>query len=329
MALYQMLDDHFTKVDNKTFSELRKKERPHLQQLLKKQIEILSLDILIIDEEYGSWEGSQRRIDLLGIDKMGSLVVIELKRDDKNSYMDLQAFRYAAMISNLEIEQVIEIYKKFCEKENIQEDSLQTLASHLNCEQDELQEKTVPNEVKIVLVNEDFSDRELTSTVLWLSDNYGLDITCIRLVPYQHNNDVLVDVQQVIPLKEAKDFLIQKRKKREKEKSNKKDFSEYLFEGEKYNKRRLVLAVFQQLVKDKSIKSIQELEVFFPAKQGRHLFYSEFKSIEDARLKRFFTKEGELIKFTDTTIAVSNGWGKDNLDVFLDYAKKIYTIEKI
>lgn len=48
----------------------------------------------------------------------------------------------------------------------------------------------------------DFS-KEITTSVLWLNDQ-GLDIRCVRLKPYRDNDgNVLIDVQQLIPLPEA------------------------------------------------------------------------------------------------------------------------------
>ena len=56
-------------------------------------------ELLVIAEEFGNWEDARRRIDLLALDKAGRLVVIELKRTDDGGHMELQAIRYAAMVS--------------------------------------------------------------------------------------------------------------------------------------------------------------------------------------------------------------------------------------
>ena len=52
--------------------------------------------VLVVAEEFGDWEESKRRIDLLGLDRDATLVVIELKRTDDGGHMELQAIRYAA-----------------------------------------------------------------------------------------------------------------------------------------------------------------------------------------------------------------------------------------
>jgi RecB family endonuclease NucS len=56
---------------------------------------IVSPDTIVIAEEFGEWEDSRRRIDLLGLDKNANLVVIELKRTDDGGHMELQALRYS------------------------------------------------------------------------------------------------------------------------------------------------------------------------------------------------------------------------------------------
>ncbi len=58
----------------------------------------------------------------------------------------------------------------------------------------------------------DFST-EITSTVIWLNDTYNTDISCYRIVSYRLGDEVLLDLQQIIPLPEAKDFQIQQRQK--------------------------------------------------------------------------------------------------------------------
>jgi hypothetical protein len=68
--------------------------------------------------------------------------------------------------------------------------------------------------VRIILAAADFS-REITSAVLWLNER-NLDIRCVRLTPYALGERTLVDVQQVIPLPEMGDYLVQVRAKAEK-----------------------------------------------------------------------------------------------------------------
>ena len=74
-------------------------ERRDLQRLLRENVEVIAPETLVIAEEFGDWEDSRRRIDLLAVDKAANLVVIELKRTEDGGHMDLQSIRYASMVS--------------------------------------------------------------------------------------------------------------------------------------------------------------------------------------------------------------------------------------
>ena len=74
MPIFEIKEDRFEAVPETTFSIVGIKEREDLQRLLKNQIEIISPDTLVIAEEFGEWEESRRRIDLLGIDKAANKI---------------------------------------------------------------------------------------------------------------------------------------------------------------------------------------------------------------------------------------------------------------
>jgi len=66
--------------------------------------------------------------------------------------------------------------------------------------------------VRIILVSAGF-DAQITTTVLWLNELYGLDIRCLRLTPYRVDGRLLLDIQQVISLPEAEEFLVRLRRR--------------------------------------------------------------------------------------------------------------------
>ena len=89
------------------------KEREDLQRILKQSIDVIAPDTLVIAEEYGEWEDSQRRIDILAVDRQARLVVIELKRTQNGGHMELQALRYAAMVSVMTFRRAVEIFQDY------------------------------------------------------------------------------------------------------------------------------------------------------------------------------------------------------------------------
>lgn len=122
MPLYEVGKQGLHRRPTADFATLAMYERADLQRLLRDEISALGEDLLVIAEEFGSWEDARRRIDLLVLDKSGRLVVIELKRTDVGGHMELQAIRYAAMVSSMGFDEVLEAYEALCAKHRPQED---------------------------------------------------------------------------------------------------------------------------------------------------------------------------------------------------------------
>lgn len=155
MGIFRIDEDRITSLEPTTFVKCGLKE-DDLQKLLKKQIDVISPETLLVAEEFNDWDGSSRRIDLLGIDKAANLVVIELKRTEDGGHMDLQAIRYAAMISTLTFDRLVEIYEKDLSASGVEEDARDGLLGHLQWEDPD--ESEIGREVKIVLAAEKIED---------------------------------------------------------------------------------------------------------------------------------------------------------------------------
>jgi hypothetical protein len=213
MPIYELTKDQIRTVTETSFGKAGLRERSDLQRLLRGQIQIVSPDTLVIAKEFGEWEDSRRRIDLLGLDKNANLVVIELKRTDDGGHMELQAIRYAAMVSQMTFDQAVEAYGAYLEAHGRDEDAQEAILNFLDWE--EPNEDQFAQDVRLVLVSGEFS-KETTTAVMWLNER-GLDIRCVRLKPYNLDGRTLLDVQQVIPLPEAAEYQIQLREKRQQE----------------------------------------------------------------------------------------------------------------
>ena len=96
-----MTDGKPTQVRPTKFADEAILERTHLQAAVRDNIGVLGLDLLVIAEEFGEFEDAHRRIDLLCVDRTARLVVVELKRTEDGGHMELQALRYAAMVSTM------------------------------------------------------------------------------------------------------------------------------------------------------------------------------------------------------------------------------------
>jgi Domain of unknown function (DUF4268) len=209
MAIYEMEKDGITQLEKTTFTTAGVRELQDIQRLLKTQIDVICQDVLVIAEGFRDWEGSRRELDLLGVDKNGNLVVIELKRTEDGGFADIQAIRYAAMVSTMTYAKAVEVFATFRSNNKMEGDAGEALLEFLGWP--EPNEDKFAQGVRIVLVAAGFS-KELTTSVLWLNQR-DLDIRCVRMSPYQDGERVLVDVQQVIPLPEAAGFMVQIREK--------------------------------------------------------------------------------------------------------------------
>ena len=218
MSLYELTNNHISEVLPTSFAVEQVSERSDLQRLLRHQVHILGEELLVIAEEFGEWEDSRRRIDLLALDKQANLVVIELKRTEEGGHMELQALRYAAMVSVMTFDRAAEVYSAFCQKHKPDTDARQDLLDFLDWT--EPQEDQFAQDVRIILVAADFS-KEITTTALWLNQRL-LDIRCIRIKPYTYNGHCLINVQPLIPLPETADFQIKIRDKESQERQGRK-----------------------------------------------------------------------------------------------------------
>lgn len=204
MPIYALTENELVPVSATSFSAENIHERRHIQQLLKANISVLDPGLMVIAEEFGDWIDSSRRIDLLCIDTDANLVVVELKRTEDGGHMELQALRYAAMISAMTFEQLVETYARYVNPAQPDHDgALSAILQFLGW--DSPNEDQFGQDTRIILASANFS-RELTTTVLWLRDR-NIDIRCVRLQPYRLTDGrVLLDVQQLIPLPETASF---------------------------------------------------------------------------------------------------------------------------
>ncbi len=206
MALYRVDDagGSLNEVAPTSLSGQGMSERGDLQRWLRDAAGALEPDLFVLAEEYSDWDGSSRSIDLLALDRDGRLVVVELKRDE-GSFMDLQALRYAALVANMTLEQAVTAHERYLIRRGIEGDARTRILDHLGVEDTE-EAEIASRRPRILLAARDFP-QELATSVLWLNDS-GLDIRCVRLLPYRVGDDFLLDVTVVIPLPEAEHYTV-------------------------------------------------------------------------------------------------------------------------
>ncbi len=81
---------------------------------------------------------------------------MELKRTDEGGHMELQALRYAAMVSTLTFEKAVEAHGEYLRRCEDSSDPRGAILQFLGASEDEAQEVALSNDVRIVLVSADF-----------------------------------------------------------------------------------------------------------------------------------------------------------------------------
>jgi hypothetical protein len=324
VAIHESTHDNLVLLETTTFASQKIREREDLQRILRVHIDAVAPDTFVIAEEFADWEDSSRSIDLLCIDKQANLVVVELKRTEDGGHMELQAIRYAAMVSNMTFADAVNAHANFLSKiGGNPSDAENAILSFLGW--DEPRGSEFGQDVRIVLVSANFS-KEITTSVLWLNQR-ELDIRCVRLIPYQFTGKTLLDIQQVLPLPESAEYQIRLRKKAAEERNTKEggaDWTRYdLKIGAKLHsnlyKRQLFLLVVRALAEQG--KSVVELQEILPARkfvgvEGKvtgdefRAIVSEMKTQSGAHYdpRRYYFDDDELFYSNGKTWALSNQW---------------------
>ena len=187
-----------------SFSDLKLTERKHLQEWIADDPSVLGEELLVIQKEFDGFADTKERLDLLALDKQGRLVVIENKLDDSGRDVTWQAIKYASYCSTLSKQDIIEIFAKYLGN---RQKAVDAIISFLDAEDvDDIELNIGDNTQRIFFVAANFR-KEVTSSVLWLS-KFGLEIKCFKVTPFKYDERILIDFDQIIPIKDAEEYTI-------------------------------------------------------------------------------------------------------------------------
>lgn len=201
-------------INKKTFQELDFKERKHLQEWICKNTDMLGEPLLIIQKEFSGFDDTKERLDLLAIDQFGNLVIIENKLDDSGRDVVWQSLKYASYCSGLTKSDIKDIFQKYLNSQGKDEYAEKILSEFLNVE-DFSEVELNSDDQRIIMIAANFR-KEVTSTVMWLID-HNIKVKCIKVTPYELGGQILVDTEQIIPIKDAEDYLIKIANKKQEE----------------------------------------------------------------------------------------------------------------
>lgn len=328
MAIYRIENGKVRTIEPTTFQQQGMWERRDIQKVLRDSIEVVSPNTMVIAEEFGDWTDGRRRIDLLCLSKDAGLVVVELKRTEDGGHMELQALRYAAMVSAMTFQEIVRAHESYLIKNGIEGIAESRILEFL--EWTDPSTETLGQEISIVLVSAEFS-KELTTTVMWLNE-FDLNITCVRLRPYMLDGQVILNVEQIIPLPEAAEYQVRVRQKEKEERqarTQERDLTrfEIVIGADTFlrqPKRKLAFYIIREAIR----RGARPKEVLPDGKSwivvAGKLSASDFENAAEtsrtgesstSEFRRFFTEEDELFHIDGNTYALTKMWGARTLDI--------------
>ncbi|WP_404471240.1 DUF4268 domain-containing protein [Vreelandella venusta] len=209
--------NRLSRLTKKRFADLNLRERDHLQEWLANQPDALGEELLIIQKEFDGFDETRERLDLLALDKDGNLVVIENKLDDSGRDVTWQALKYTAYVSGLTNMQIVDIYQQYLDRYCGGGNAAVRICEFMEVEELEETVLNPGNDQRMIFIAANFR-REVTATVLWLLGR-GIRTQCFKVTPFTFGEELMVDIQQIIPTPEAADFMIGMSSKENEEKA--------------------------------------------------------------------------------------------------------------
>ncbi|WP_371624923.1 MGMT family protein [Streptomyces sp. NBC_01116] len=185
-------------------------ERQHLQEWVIAHPQVLGESVLVVTAEYDRWADTdgvpaRDRLDVLGLDATGRLVVVELKRGTADRDVHLQAITYAALVSRFDLGTLAQAHRDFLSrrKQDLDLDACKRrLLDHVDGEwSPELLQRP-----RQVIIAADFP-KQVTHSVVWLSE-MSLDIDLVQVGLWKVEGHLVAGFTKVYPTPEVEEFTL-------------------------------------------------------------------------------------------------------------------------
>ncbi len=192
-------DKEVTSLESVSMSERDFREDDLREWIISDPKSILGEEFLIIGREVAVQRIGDA-IDLLGIDRDGNVVVIELKRGSLQGTVDFQGLKYAAYSSHWDYDKLRDQFEKFRStnwgRSLYDEETRFTEVLDEFCNED----YTLNQDQRILLVGESIRER-LDIVLRWISDR-GIDVTVVEFELLADGDRLYLDAEQTIPVPE-------------------------------------------------------------------------------------------------------------------------------
>jgi len=202
-----------------TLAEAGLREREHLQEWVLANPGIVGEDVLIVTFEFDRWLPAAKsqskvrdRLDILGIDTAGTLVVAELKRDVAPDTVEMQAIKYASMAAQFTPATLAQAFQRHLvvNGENVTVDeAANRLAEHAGA----ALELKILRRPRVVLIAGEYADTTMTSAI-WLTQ-MGVSFTLVRYQAYRTPAGVHITTSRLWPLEQAEDLVVRPEEREE------------------------------------------------------------------------------------------------------------------
>ncbi|PYZ96406.1 hypothetical protein CR205_11825 [Alteribacter lacisalsi] len=217
--MYKIRGNDVETLEPATFSELGMSEND-IEELLRLNISMLHDEeesLLVVGKQVRNEK--QGRSDLTAVDQNGNIVLIEIKRDRRDiehrkEAFEFQAIRYAASYATIKDpdELVEKVYTPYLANYYKKEGQGDLTYSELGARKlteflvENGSEQTFNLKQRIMLVASDFDEQTL-SAVAWLNSN-GVEISCLKLIPYQIDGSTYIYVDKLLPIMDYGDYYV-------------------------------------------------------------------------------------------------------------------------
>ncbi|MDQ3152975.1 MAG: DUF5655 domain-containing protein [Actinomycetota bacterium] len=190
------------------------KERQHLQEWVIAHPQVLGPDVKIVAFEFGRWAArsgalERDRLDVLALDSAGQLIVVELKRDKAPDTAEMQALKYAALVSRFTRDHLVKVHAEYLTRRRGEMVDPETAEAELEEwleEGAEIIEESL-RLPRLVLMATGFP-KTVTATVVFLHQQLGLDVRLLAFHAYRTTNEVLLTVSQHYPPPGVEEFVL-------------------------------------------------------------------------------------------------------------------------